>query len=273
MGYKYLQFTVRYCHCYTLSESHMPYNEYTQLIWFWDELSRQELFALWHYFHWIFLFVSPEDMYPSRKNYVIPFCHANSVAMTGTTTQVPYHLIVHDDVIKWKHFPRYWPFVRGIHRSSVNSPHKGQWRGALMFSLICALNKRLSKQSLGWWFETPARSSWRHCNVIRISGGSKRQSTDTRSSQVKLIGDIFNSSSLSAAYIRQWIVSALVQIMACRLCGAKPSSEPMLDYYQLDPLEQSPMKFKSKYKLFHSWKCIWKYRLWFSGHFVQGEMG
>ena len=43
----------------------------------------------------------------------------------------------HDDVTKWKHFPRYWPFVRGIHRSQVNSPHKGQWRGALMFSLIC----------------------------------------------------------------------------------------------------------------------------------------
>ena len=43
----------------------------------------------------------------------------------------------HDDVIKWKHFPRYWPVVRGIHRSPVNSPHKGQWRGALMFSLIC----------------------------------------------------------------------------------------------------------------------------------------
>ena len=40
----------------------------------------------------------------------------------------------HDDVIKWKHFPRYWPFVRGIHRWPVNSPHKGQWRGAL----ICA---------------------------------------------------------------------------------------------------------------------------------------
>ena len=43
----------------------------------------------------------------------------------------------HDDVIKWKHFPRYWPFVRGIHRSPVNSPYKGQCRGALMFSLIC----------------------------------------------------------------------------------------------------------------------------------------
>ena len=30
------------------------------------------------------------------------------------------------------------PFVRGIHRSPVNSPHKGQWHGAFMFSLICA---------------------------------------------------------------------------------------------------------------------------------------
>ena len=52
--------------------------------------------------------------------------------------------LYHDDVIKWKHFPRYWPFVRGIHRSRwiqpvpVNSPYNGQWRGALMFSLICA---------------------------------------------------------------------------------------------------------------------------------------
>ena len=44
----------------------------------------------------------------------------------------------HDDVIKWKRFPRKWPFVRVIHRWPLNSPHKGQWRGALMFSLICA---------------------------------------------------------------------------------------------------------------------------------------
>ena len=44
----------------------------------------------------------------------------------------------HDDVIKWKYFPRYWPFVQGIHQSLVNPPHIGQLRGALMFSLICA---------------------------------------------------------------------------------------------------------------------------------------
>ena len=44
----------------------------------------------------------------------------------------------HDDVIEWKHFPRYCTFVLGIHQSLANSPHKGQWRGALIFSLICA---------------------------------------------------------------------------------------------------------------------------------------
>ena len=44
----------------------------------------------------------------------------------------------HYDVIKSKHFPRYWPFVPGIHRSPVNSPRKGQWHAALLFSSICA---------------------------------------------------------------------------------------------------------------------------------------
>ena len=44
---------------------------------------------------------------------------------------------MHGDVIKWKHFLHYWSFVRGIHRSPVDSFHKGQWRGALLFSLIC----------------------------------------------------------------------------------------------------------------------------------------
>ena len=38
--------------------------------------------------------------------------------------------------LKWKHFARYWPFVRRIHRSPVNSPQKGQWSGALISSLI-----------------------------------------------------------------------------------------------------------------------------------------
>ena len=52
-----------------------------------------------------------------------------------------------------------------------------------------------------------------------------------------------HSSPPSAAYMRQWIRQALVQIMACRLFGAKPLSEPMQDYYQMDPCEQTSVKF------------------------------
>ena len=43
----------------------------------------------------------------------------------------------HDDVIKWKHFPRYWPFGRGIHRW-IPITKARQWHGALIFSMICA---------------------------------------------------------------------------------------------------------------------------------------
>ena len=56
-------------------------------------------------------------------------------------------IFVHDDAIKWKHFLHDWPFVRGIHRSPVDSPHKGQWRGALMVYLICTwTNGRANKR-------------------------------------------------------------------------------------------------------------------------------
>ena len=47
-------------------------------------------------------------------------------------------IFLHDDVLNWKHFSRFWPFARGIHRSPVDSPHKEQWHRVLMFSLICA---------------------------------------------------------------------------------------------------------------------------------------
>ena len=54
----------------------------------------------------------------------------------------------------WRHqmetFSAQWPFVRGFHRSAVNSPHKGQWRGALMFSLIWAwINGSVNNREAG----------------------------------------------------------------------------------------------------------------------------
>ena len=59
---------------------------------------------------------------------------------------VPEYTYSHDDVIKWKRFPRYWPFVRGIHRSPAERP--GTRSFDVFFDL--RLNKRLSKQSCGW---------------------------------------------------------------------------------------------------------------------------
>ena len=69
----------------------------------------------------------------------IIFCY---ILVQVMTVVVQHHAIIRTyddtDVIKWKHFPRYWPFVWGIHRSPVNSLQKGKWRGALIFlSLIC----------------------------------------------------------------------------------------------------------------------------------------
>ena len=60
-----------------------------------------------------------------------------NLPFSGRITKKSVRLF-HDDVIKWKHFLRYWSYVRGFHRSPLNSPLKGQWRGALVFSLICA---------------------------------------------------------------------------------------------------------------------------------------
>ena len=80
----------------------------------------------------------------TRTNNLIPYLpyspHCNSFEDKITANLFVHDIDVskHDDVIKWKHFPCYWTFVWGIHRSPLNSPLKGQWRGALIFSLIYA---------------------------------------------------------------------------------------------------------------------------------------
>ena len=88
-------------------------------------------------------------------------------------------------------------------------------------------------------------------------------------SRCHLNSNVLQSSLPNAAYMRQWIGSALGQKMACRLFDAKPLSIPMLGYCQLDHWEQTSLKLLSKYKDFHSRKCIWIYRLRNGGHFVQ----
>ena len=53
--------------------------------------------------------------------------------------------LVHVDVIRWKHFPRYWPFVRGIHRSPVDFSLQRPVTRSFEVFFDLSLNKRLSK--------------------------------------------------------------------------------------------------------------------------------
>ena len=66
----------------------------------------------------------------------------------------------HDDVIKWKHFSRYWPPVPG------EFPEQRPVTRSFDVFFDLRPNKRLSKQSWGWWFETLSCSLWRHYNVL-----------------------------------------------------------------------------------------------------------
>ena len=93
---------------------------------------------------------------------------------------------IHDGVIKWKHFLRYWPNVWGIHRSPVNSLHKGQWRGALVFYLIYAWTN-------GWvnnWHTSNLRCHHTHYDVtiicIKLNSHQPQKNTPSANCEVIL---------------------------------------------------------------------------------------
>ena len=71
----------------------------------------------------------------------------------------------HDDVIKWKHFPRNWPLC-GEFTGPGEFPTQRPVTRSFDVFFDLRLNKRLSKQTWGWWFETLSWSLWRHCNVL-----------------------------------------------------------------------------------------------------------
>ena len=73
----------------------------------------------------------------------------------------------------WRHqmetFSALLALCAGNSSSPVNSPHKGQWRRALMFSLICTwINHWVNTREAGG-LRRHLRSLWRHCNIIRKS--------------------------------------------------------------------------------------------------------
>ena len=92
-----------------------------------------------------------------KNGYIVAWGHIHGRWQEELPTSTYY-----DDVIKWKHFPHYWSLVRGIHRSPVNSPHKDQWRGAWIFSLIYV---RINS----WVNNREAGDLRRHCTHYDVS--------------------------------------------------------------------------------------------------------
>ena len=78
---------------------------------------------------------------------------------------VCFNVHQHDDVIKWKHFPRNWPLCGEITGPGEFPTQRPVTRSFDVFFDL-RLNKRLSKQPWGWWFETLSWSLWRHCSEI-----------------------------------------------------------------------------------------------------------
>ena len=87
----------------------------------------------------------------------------------------------HEDALAWKHFRHNWPFVCMMTSSNgnifrVTGPLCGEFTGPGEFPTQRSVtrsinvyfdlrpNKRLSKQSWGWWFETLSWCLWRHHN-------------------------------------------------------------------------------------------------------------
>ena len=150
----------------------------------------------------------------------------------------------HDDVIKWKHFPRYWPFVRGIHRSPVTSPHKDQWRGALAFSLICAwINVWVNNREAG-----DLRRHRAHYDVIGMN--------DEYSLPRKLIWNVCTMPTIS---LSTWTLYQPVYKIICAINNLPPG--------QMDAISQAAFSnafswmntFVSRFK-FH-WSLLLRVKL------------
>ena len=110
------------------------------------------------------------------------------------------------------------------------------------------LNKHLSKQPWGWWFETPSWSLWRRCNgfyksaAVSVSGASKL-------THLPLVPHIC-VVELVYHWFRSWLVVCSV---------AKPLSKPVMTYHQLHH-KTSITKFLKLTNL-HCRNLTWNHRL------------
>ena len=97
------------------------------------------------------------------------------------------------------------PLCGGIHRSPVNSPHKGPVTGSFDVFLDLRLNKRLSKQPWGWLFDIPSLSLWCHCN-----GHLNIATLNTHSTTTCKLVDLIPALPQSDCGIPNWVTAKTV---------------------------------------------------------------
>ena len=158
----------------------------------------------------------------------------------------------------------YWLIICGLRCHIMNSVNFGSSNGLLPDSTKLLPEPMLSLHQLG-----SVACIWGYYHKIWTYQSVKQNHISeitSRSPREKWV----DSSLLSAAYMRQWTRSSLVQVMACRLLGAKPLPKPMLTYCHL---WTNFNEIRIKIQNFSFTKMHLKiYRLRNGGHFVQEEM-
>ena len=203
--------------------------------------------------------------------------HTLDIIAVGIVTVAFYQILigmirdVHHDVINWKHFPRYWPFVWGIHRSPMTSPDKGQWRGAMMFSLIW-INVWVNNREAG--------DLRRYCAHYAVTVMPYMEmpcmthlTVELRYSHVHSGILIMSQSHLPfnmLGFVTYICFSGQVWVMLCHLFGTNLSPKPILIYSQPNPWKRSEVL--SKHINFRSRRCIWEYSLQNCAQLVTFEM-
>ena len=146
----------------------------------------------------------------------------------------------------------------------LNSPHRGEWREVLIFFYMCP-NKRLSKLSWNWWFETPSRSLWRHCNVCLHQYAWYHDSTSKNLVEENILG----WSSIAFLLLNHYAIKLVVghfnriqhthsmqlTIAVCNLKEICETESPQIPHFSL--IHTVFTHTKHMHQTFIAWTTYW----------------
>ena len=183
------------------------------LVWHHDiETFLQYWTSLQYWFLWIQHGIPKYNRCRSGKNDPVVF---RIIFRWRRSLFVFFYRFSHDDVIKWKDFPRYWPFVRGIHLSPVNSPHKGQWRGSLLSLILVWISDWVNNREAG-----DLRRYRAHYDVIVMQTLTRRRVFSWNVSSWKTRHS-FPTQSISSLLMTRWHMAPGHQLSRYRLSSPR----------------------------------------------------